>query len=76
MRAVEMERCNGSRAVENGCVIAFRIDPFDVFLFEEPIEAAPARIGAFLQHVARDFLGLARDAHGSVPDQRYVHVEQ
>jgi hypothetical protein len=48
MRAIEMERSYGSSAIEDRGVIAFRIEPVDMFLFVEPVEAAPARVGPFL----------------------------
>src|SRR5579863_5585194 len=66
--AVQMQRRNGSRAIEDRRVIAFRIDTIDVLLFVEPVETAPARVGAFLQHVARHFLGLPRAAYAAIPD--------
>src|SRR4029077_4665984 len=76
VRAVEMEGSNGSRAFKDSRVIASRIDSFDVLLFMEPVEGASARIGAFLQHVAGDLLGLPRDADAAVPDQRHIHIEK
>ena len=48
MRAVQMERSYGSSAIEDRGVIAFRIEPIDMFLLVEPVEAAPARVGPLL----------------------------
>src|SRR2546429_63244 len=46
------------------------------WLFEQPEIAATARIFAFAQLVARDFLGLPRELYTTVPRFRHVHVEQ
>src|SRR5215472_18568480 len=71
-----MQRRYGRCAVKNRCVVALRIEPFHALLFEEPVEAAPARVRAFLQDIARDFLGLPREANAPIPFQGHVHVEQ
>src|SRR5580704_13045831 len=48
MRAIEMERSYGSSAIEDRGVITFRIEPIDMFLFVEPVEGAPTRVGPLL----------------------------
>jgi hypothetical protein len=76
IRAVELKRSHRNRTVENRGVITLRIDAFNVFLFHEPKKTAPARIGAFLQDITRDFLGLSCKTNGAIPDQRHIHIEQ
>ena len=56
VRSVKLQRGYGNGPVKNRGVIALRIEPFDVFLFEQPEIAAAARVGALLQNIARDFL--------------------
>src|SRR5580704_5549115 len=71
-----MKGSNGSRAIKDRGVIALGIDPLNMLLLEEPVETAPARVGPFLQDVARYFFGLTRGAHAAVPDQRHVYIEK
>src|SRR5437016_715217 len=76
VRGIEVQRRDRNGAREDRGVVRVWLDvPLDA-LFEQPEIAATARIFAFAQLVARDFLGLPRELYTTVPRFRHVHVEQ
>src|SRR2546422_10981252 len=73
---VEMQRGDGDGGVTDGGVIGVFFDVLIHLLLVEPEVAAAARVGAFLQKVARNFFGLPDELHNAAPIEGHIDVEQ
>lgn len=73
---VELEGSDGDGAIADGGLVGAGLDVFDYFLLGEPVVAAPARVFAGAEDVARDFGGLAGKLNPAGPVVRDVDVEQ